>query len=369
MRRRLGASDPPSAVARATCVGRTGCGYGKPPRRLRRLLRTGLALLPALLCVGAGPARTPVRFEMGWLPQADFGGFYAAEADGLYARAGLDVALLPGSPQNGGLMTLATGAYDFVRISDSGVALGMAAAQLPYVVIAAIYQKDPTVLIAHAAGAPGSLAGLRGRPIMISPEARDTYWAFLQQRYGYQASQIRRYTGNDAIFIADPRLAQQGYLTNDVQRLRREGVPIRQFLLADAGYSAYGTLIAARRSLVEQHPDLVQRFLDASLLGWCHYLHGARAGADALIGRGNPDYTRQGADDAVAAIRSYGLVEGGDAAGAGIGSMSARRWQSYLEQMAPTGLYPRLDLGTVYTTRFLHGLHCAAAPASSGGTP
>ena len=322
------------------------------------------AMLLALLCGAAAFARQPLRFEMGWLPQADFGGFYAAAADGLYARAGLDVALLPGSPQNGAIMTLATGAYDFVRISNSGVALSMAAAHLPYVVIAAIYQKDPTVLIAHAgADAPASLAGLRGRPIMISPEARDNYWAFLQQRYGYDSSQIRRYTGNDAIFIADPGLAQQGYLTNDVQRLRREGVPIRQFLLADAGYSAYGTLIAARRSLVEQHPDLVQRFVDASLLGWCHYLHGARAGADALILRGNPDYTQQGADDAVAAIRSSGLVEGGDAAGRGIGSMSLRRWQSYLDQMAPTGLYPRLDLGTVYTTRFLHGLRCTSVPA------
>ena len=327
------------------------------------MARLLLGVLLAMLCGGAAPAREPLRFEMGWLPQADFGGFYAAAADGLYARAGLDVALLPGSPQNGGIMTLATGAYDFVRISNSGVALSMAAAGLPYVVVAAIYQKDPTVIIAHAvAGAPTSLAGLRGRPIMISPEARDNYWAFLQQRYGYDGSQIRRYTGNDAIFIADPGLAQQGYLTNDVQRLRREGVPIRQFLLADAGYSAYGTLIAARRSLVEQRPELVQRFVDASVLGWCHYLHGARAGADALILSGNPDYTQQAADDAVAAIRSSGLVEGGDAAASGIGSMSQARWRSYLEQMAPTGLYPRLDLATVYTTRFLHGLRCAPAP-------
>ena len=323
-----------------------------------------------LLRGASAVAGVPLRFQLGWLPQADFGGFYAAEADGLYARAGLDVSLLPGSPQNGGIMTLAAGAYDFVRISNSGVALSMATARLPYVVVAAIYQKEPTVLIVHAgAGAPASLAGLRGRPIMISPEARDNYWAFLQQRYGYDASQIRRYTGNDAIFVADPGIAQQGYLTNDVQRLRREGVPIRQFLLADAGYSAYGTLIAARRSLVEQHPELVQRFLDASLLGWCRYLHGPRTGADALILRGNPDYTRQAADDAVAAIRSYGLVEGGDAAAAGIGSMSRARWQSYLDQMAPTGLYPRLDLGTVYTTRFLHGLRCASALVPRAGTP
>ncbi len=320
-------------------------------------------MLLALLCGGRALAGAPLRFEMGWLPQADFGGFYAAAADGLYARAGLDVSLLPGSAQNGGIMTLATGAYDFVRISNSGVALSMALAHLPYVVVAAIYQKEPTVLIVHAgAGAPTSLAGLRGRPIMISPEARDNYWAFLQRRYGYNDSQIRRYTGNDAIFIADPNLAQQGYLTNDVQRLRREGVPIRQFLLADAGYSAYGTLIAARRSLVEQRPELVQRFVDASLLGWCRYLHGDRAAADALILRGNPDYTRQDADDAVAAIRSSGLVEGGDAAVAGIGAMNAPRWQSYLDQMAPTGLYPKqLDLGTIYTTRFLHGLRCAPA--------
>ena len=305
-------------------------------------------------------ARDRLTLGLGWLPQADFGGFYQAQATGGYARAGLDVELVAGSSQNGAMMLLATGAYDFVRISNSGVALGMASAHLPYVVVAAIYQKEPTALIVHdGPGAPTSLAALRGRPVMISPEAMDNYWAFLVRSYGFGNRQIRRYTGSSAAFVADPSLAQQGYVTNDVPRLRAEGIPIRDFLLADAGYSAYGTLIVARSSLVQQHPDLVEKFVRASLQGWCGYLHGDRSRADALIRHGNPDTTQRIADDAVAAIASYGLVEGGDAARDGIGSMTEARWRRYLEQMSATGLYPKdIDLNSVYTTRFLHGLHC-----------
>lgn len=299
---------------------------------------------------------------MGWLPQADFGGFYEAKADGTYAKAGLDVDLVPGSFQNGAIMMLATGSYDFVRISNSGVALAMATAHLPYVVIAAIYQKEPTVIIAHdGPDAPHSLADLRGHPIMISPEATDNYWAFLKQRYGYTDSQIRRYTGNSSVFVSDPTVSQQGYVTNDAPRMRAEGLRIRDFLLADEGYSAYGTLIVARRSLVERQPALVESFLSASLAGWCRYLHGDRTAGDALILAGNPDYTQRDADDAVAAIRRLGLVEGGDAATGGIGSMSRDRWTSYLSQMKDTGLYGSdLDLSAVYTTRFLHHARCAS---------
>lgn len=331
-------------------------------------MRSGLGraalLLAALLGPPAAHAADHVTFGIGWLPQADFGGFYQAKADGGYRRAGLDVDLVSGSPQNGAIMMLATGAYDFVRISNSGVALAMATAHLPYVVIAAIYQKEPTVIIVHdGPHAPTSLADLRGRPIMISPEATDNYWAFLKQRYGYVDSQIRRYTGSSAVFVADPNVSQQGYVTNDAPRMRAEGLAIRDFLLADNGYSAYGTLIVARRSLVEQQPALVDRFLQASIAGWCQYLHGDRHAGDALILAGNPDYTQRNADDAVAAIDRLGLVEGGDAAqggvGGGIGSMSQARWLAYLGQMRDTGLYARdLDLSSVYTTRFLHHTRC-----------
>jgi NitT/TauT family transport system substrate-binding protein len=301
-----------------------------------------------------------VRLALGWLPQADFGGYFAAKADGLYSAKGLDVDIVPGNSRNGAIMLLATGAYDFVNIFNSGVALDVANVHLPYVVIAAIYQNDPTAIIVHdAPDAPENLAALRDYPIMISPEALDNYWAFLQTAFHYSNRQIRRYTGDSTLFVSDAHMAQQGYLTNDVPRLKDAGVPIRAFPLFKAGYGSYGPLIVARRTLVEQHPEIVQKFLDATIEGWCHYLHANRQAADRLIIAGNPDYQQRNAENAVAAQNHYGLIEGGDAARDGIGTMTLTRWKAYLDQMRPTGLYPPdMNLSTVYTTRFLHHMRC-----------
>lgn len=327
---------------------------------MKRLLAVAAFMLFTLALLPGARCADHVQMALGWLPQADFGGFFQAKVDGTYDRAGLDVDLVSGNQQNGGIMLMASGQYDFVRISNSGVALAMASAHLPYVVIAAIYQKDATTIIVHdTPDAPASLAALRGYPVMISPEAMDNYWAFLVQKYGFRNSQIRRYTGNPAGFVADSTVATQGYVTSDLPRLKEAGVPVKDFFLADAGYSAYGTLLVARKDLVEQHPDMVQRFLDATLAGWCSYLHGDRTKADAMIVSGNPDYTLLNAADAVAAINKFGLVEGAEAKEHGIGYMTEARWREYLSQMKDTGLYsPDINLSSVYTTRFLHDTKC-----------
>ncbi|GEB39338.1 ABC transporter substrate-binding protein [Gluconacetobacter liquefaciens] len=333
---------------------------GRSPIRSSLYLRAIVAALALAATSAMAAPRPHLRVALGWLPQADFAGFFAAQANGLYDRAGLDVEIVPGNARNGAVMMLATGAYDFVNVFNSGVALDMANVHLPYIAIAAIYQKEPTAIIVHdGPDAPRSLVDLRGYPIMISPEALDNYWAFLVGRFGYTSSQVRRYTGDSTLFIATPHIAQQGYLTNDVARLHAAGVPIRVFPLADAGYSSYGPIIVARRALVDQHPEIVQRFLDATLQGWCLYLHGDRTGTDRLIMAGNPDYTEQNASDAVAAMRQYQLIEGGDARTQGIGIMTAARWNAYFQQMQPTGLYPpHMDFSTLYTTRFLHHMTC-----------
>jgi NitT/TauT family transport system substrate-binding protein len=322
-----------------------------------------IAAFVAIICLmSQACAQTHVRVALGWLPQGDFAGYFAAKADGLYDRAGLDVEIVPGNMKNGAIMLLATGAYDFVTLFNSGVALDMANVHLPYVVVAAIDQQDPTAIIVHdAPGAPKNLAELRDYPIMISPDAQDNYWAFLTEKFAYTTRQVRRYTGAGALFVANPHIAQQGYLTNDVPRFVDAGVPIRIFPLFEAGYSSYGPMIVARRALVDQHPEIVQRFVDATLTGWCHYLHGDRSAADRLIMQGNPDYAPRNAQDAIDAIRRYDLIEGGDARTGGLGIMTAARWSAYLQQMQPTGLYPKtMDFSGLYTTRFLHHTTCAA---------
>ncbi len=142
------------------------------------------------------------------------------------------------------------------------------------VAVAAIFQKDPSVLIAHPGQGEDSFAALKGRPIMISGDTRVTSWLFLKQKFGYTDDQIRPYGFSVAPFLADPKAVQQGYLTSEPFTIEKAGVKPVVMLLADAGYGSYGALIETSEKLVRDKPDLVQRFVDASIEGWYSYLYG-----------------------------------------------------------------------------------------------
>ncbi len=126
------------------------------------------------------------------------------------------------------------------------------------------------------------------------------------------------------------------------------------FLLADQGYSTYASVIATSRKLVQEKPDLVQRFVNASIEGWYSYLYGDPAPADALIKRDNPDMT-----DALLAygrdkMKEYGIIDSGDAKRYGIGAMTEQRWHDFFETMAKAGVYPKsLDFKEAFTLQFV----------------
>src|SRR5262249_50085977 len=149
--------------------------------------------------------------------------------------------------------------------------------------VAVIFQKDPSVLIAHPGQGNDNLAELTGKPIMIGADTRVTSWQFLKQKFGYTDDQIRPYTFSAAPFLADRKAIQQGYLTSEPFIIEKEGVKPVVMLLADSGYTSYGALIETSQKLASEKPDLVQRFVDASIEGWYSYLYGDPAPANALI--------------------------------------------------------------------------------------
>ena len=208
------------------------------------------------------------------------------------------------------------------------------------VAVAAIFQKDPSVLIAHPGQGDDSLAALKGKPIMIGSDTRVTSWLFLKQKFGYTDDQIRPYAFSVAPFLADPKAIQQGYLTSEPFTIEKAGVKPVVLLLADAGYGSYGALIETSQKLVRDKPDLVQRFVDASIEGWYSYLYGDPAPANALIKRDNPEMTDALLAYGIAKIKEYGIVDSGDAKSNGIGAMTEARWRDFFNTMAKAGLYP-----------------------------
>ena len=315
-----------------------------------------LLLLAALTAPVAAEAQDKVNFGLDWKAEAEYGGYYQAVAAGIYARHGLQVAIRQGGPQLNQAQMLLAGRLDFNLASNSYLALNFAQQDLPFLAVAAIYQKDPSVLIAHPGQGNDSFSALKGKPIMIGADTRAGWWNFLRARFGYSDSQIRPYTFNLAPFLADKRAIQQGYVGSEPFSIQ-EATGIRPvvLLIADAGFSGYGSLITTSRKLVQFNPDLVQRFVNASIEGWYSYLYGDPAPANALILRENPEMTQSLLDYGRGALIDRGIVDSGDALTAGIGAMTDARWQGFFESMAAAGLYPRtLDYRRAYTLEFVN---------------
>ena len=296
-----------------------------------------------------------VSFGTDWKAEAEHGGYYQAIATGIYKRHGLEVTLRQGGPQVNHAQLLAAGRLDFNLAPNSFVPLNFVRENIPIVAVAAIFQKDPSVLIAHPDEGNDNLAALKGKPIMISSDTRIGSWIFLKSKFGYTDDQIRPYTFSVAPFLADPKSVQQGYLSSEPFTIEAAGVKPVVMLLADAGYSSYGSLIQTSDKLVQQNPDLVQRFVDASIEGWYSYLNGDPAPGNALIKRDNPEMTDALLAYGIAKIKEYGIVDSGDAKKLGIGAMTEERWRDFFNIMANAGVYPKdLDFRKAFTLQFVN---------------
>jgi NitT/TauT family transport system substrate-binding protein len=323
-------------------------------RTLRPFLIALLGLV-GLVLANPAAAQQKVSFGTDWRAQAEHGGFYQALAKGFYAARGLDVSLRQGGPQINHAQLLAAGRVDFSLSSNSFIVLNYTRERIPMVAVAALFQKDPQVLIAHPGQGNDSLEALRGKPIYIGSDTRVGSWNFLKAKYGYESSQMRPYTFNIAPFLTNPTTIQQGYLGSEPYLIEQQGIKPVVLLLADAGYASYGALIQTSHKMVNEHPATVQAFVDASIEGWYDYLYGDPAPGNTLIKKDNPEMT-----DALLAygrgkLIDYGILDSGEAAGTGIGAMSNARWEQFFQMMVGEDLYPKeMDITEAYTLQFVN---------------
>jgi len=301
-------------------------------------------------------APTVIRFATDWRAQAEQGGFYQALATGEYARRGLDVRIIQGGPSVNVPNLLATGAVEMGMGSNSFIPLNLAHETAPVRAVAAFMQKDPQVLIAHPDQGVRSIADMKGRPILLSDASITAFWVWLKAKYGFTDAQVRKYTFNSAPFLADPRAIQQGYVTSEPYTIEQQGhIKPLVFLLADEGYPSYAAMALATDGLIATNPKAVQAFVDASAAGWTSYLHGDPKPGDALILKDNPEMTQDLLDQARAKMRSYGLVDSGDAKTLGVGAMTDARWAAFFKVASDQGVYPKdLDHRRAYTLQFVH---------------
>jgi len=331
-----------------------------PGRRLLRYLSAVWLALVAVCLTGLAPLAAAelrkVRFGTNWLAQAEHGGFYQALADGTYARHGLDVSIIPGGPQHNNRLLLAAGRLDFYMGGNMLQPFSAVAEGIPVKVIAAIFQRDPQVLMSRPGQGLDSWDDLKKARIFVGREGLASYFQWLKAEHGFREENTRPYTHNLAPFLADRASVTEGYATSEPLAVEKQGgFKPNVFLLADHGFDTYSTTIETRADTVMRDPDLAQRFVDASILGWRNYLHGDPSAANALILKDNPDMTQEQIDFSRARMKQYGLVESGDALTLGIGAMTDARMESFFRRMAKAGLYrPDLDWRASYTLQFVN---------------
>ena len=317
-----------------------------------------IAALAAVLGLTAPAfALDKVKFGTNWLADPAAGGFYQAVADGTYEKYGLDVTIVPGGPQaNGGLLLL-FGKLEFFMGGDMIGNLLSAESKLPLVAVAAEFQKSPQILMSHPGVGFDTWDNLpQANPVYLGAGAINTFYAWLRLVYGFKDENIRPYNFNSAPFIANPRSIQQGYVTAEPFEIERQGhFRPNVFLLSDHGYSTYATLIVTNTGIVEKEPDLVQRFVDASAIGWYHYLYGDSSKANALIKQDNPDISDDQIAFSIATLRGHGIVDSGDAETLGIGAMTDARWKDFFAKMVEIGMVdPGTDYKKAYTLQFVN---------------
>jgi NitT/TauT family transport system substrate-binding protein len=191
--------------------------------------------------------------------------------------------------------------------------------------------------------------------VFIASDFRASVWQWLKQAHGFRDEKAKPYGFNAAPFLADRKSVQEGILTSEPYAIEKEGgFRPNVFLLADYGYDSYSTTIETRAETIEKNPDLVQRFVDASIIGWRNFLHGDNAAAIAAIKRDNPETTDGQIAFSLAKMQERGVVDGGDAATLGIGAMTDARMKSFFDKMAKAGVVPaELDYRKGYTLRFI----------------
>jgi NitT/TauT family transport system substrate-binding protein len=316
------------------------------------------ARLAAAFCLLAPPALAAdkVSFGTNWLAEAEHGGYYQAVADGTYAKYGLDVTIVQGGPQANNELLLAAGRLDFYMGGNLLLAFDAVARGVPIVVVAADFQKDPQIVMSHPGVGLDKWTDLpNATTAFIGKEGLVTFYQWMESADGFKEDVVKPYTFNPGPFIADPHSIQQGYVTSEPFAVEREGhFKPNIFLFADYGYGTYATTIETRADLVENHPDVVQRFVDASAIGWYHYLYGDNTKANELIKKDNPDMTDAQIAFSIGKIKQYGLADSGDTLKLGIGAMTDDRIKGFYESMVKAGVEkPGLDYKKAYTLRFV----------------
>jgi NitT/TauT family transport system substrate-binding protein len=295
------------------------------------------------------PGVTRVVLQADWYPQPEHGGFFTALVKGYYKEQGLDLTIQPLGPYLSVEKQVSSGAAQFGMGSSDRILEAIADGQ-PLVAVAATMQNDPQGVMVRKDSPIHSFADLNGHTVAI--KTGSTWWEYIEKRYQLNSVHEVPAMMNVANFVADPQYVQQAFATSEPYFARKAGVETRMLLTSDAGYKPYRVMFTTR-DFLQQHPEIVGKFVRASLRGWRDYLNDP-APAHALISKLNPALTPDWMQFSWQALRDGHFVTGKNPSGSELGRMDAGRWQAMYEQLLELKVIEKpFDPSTAYTLQFV----------------
>lgn len=316
-------------------------------------MKSALTALALAAAATLAHAQDKITFLTSWYAQAEHGGYYQAVATGIYKKHGLDVTIKMGGPQVNSVQLLAAGQADFIMGKDFQT-LSSIEQGVPLVTVGAVFQKEPQGMVTHTD--VNTLADLKDKTILLATSGRTSWWPWLKLKYGFKDEQTRPYTFNMQPFFADRNTVQQGFPGSEPFIAEKAGQKVKFFLFADDGYPPYGNTIVTLQKTAKDRPEMVQRFVRATLEGWKSYLANPAPG-NALIKQENPKMEDELIAYSIKVMKDMKFFDGGDAAKLGTGIMTDARWKNTYELMVSSGqIKPVANWQQAYTLQFVKDL-------------
>ena len=256
------------------------------------LRRLATAACLVLLASHPAAALDPVSLQLKWKHQFQFAGYYAALEQGFYRDAGLDVTIREGGPGIDVADTVASGKADFGVCNASVLREWSAGRRL--VVLAAIFQRSPAVILVARRADISSVSDLRGRTLMDTPGSDEIAAMLKHEGVDYDALPRVAHEGNPRDLLAGRADAMVAYSTNEPFVLEQLGAAYRTFSPAAFGIDFYGDNLCTSEAELRAHTDRVAALRAASLKGWAYALEHKEATVDLILSRYSAKKSREG---------------------------------------------------------------------------